>query len=91
MVTQWILEWFSAGIAWLGGILTLPSPPSFVTDLPGYVATASSYLVGTGAWIPWTVVIAVLTVYVTCLVAGLAAKLARIVASFLTLGGGSAA
>lgn len=91
MVTKWILDWFAAGIAWLGGLLDVPGPPAFITSIPGYIADASQYLAGTGPWIPWAVIVTVLAAYAVCVVAGVALKVARIVASFMTLGGGSAA
>jgi uncharacterized membrane protein YphA (DoxX/SURF4 family) len=91
VVTKWILDWFSAGVAWLGGLIDLPGAPDWVEDLPGYIDVLNPYTANTGAWIPWTVAAAVLVAYGACLAAGLVAKLVRIGASFATLGGGSAA
>lgn len=91
MVIDWVLSWLATSVAWLGTVIQAPGVPSFIADLPGYVATAAGYMVGTGPWIPWALATAVVGAYLACLAAGIALKLARIVASFLTLGGGSAA
>lgn len=91
MVTQLVLDWWASAIAFIGGLISLPPVPSFLADLPGYVSTAASYVASTGVWIPWALMGTVIGVWAVCLAAGLAVKVVRIVASFLTLGGGSAA
>ncbi|MDQ1628086.1 MAG: hypothetical protein QOI54_1830 [Actinomycetota bacterium] len=91
MITDTIVGWFAAFIGWLGGLVSVPGPPSFLVELPGWVTTASSYVAGTSVWMPWSLMVTVIGVYAVCLTSGLAIKLVRIVASFLTAGGGSAA
>lgn len=91
MITGAIVSWFGAFIGWLGSLLSLPTPPAFLGDLAGYVATAAGYVASTSVWMPWSVMVAVLAAWAVCLAAGFAVKLVRIVASFLTAGGGSAA
>lgn len=91
MVTEAVLGVLASIVAWIGSNLGVPSPPAFLTDLPGYVATAASYLASTGAWFPWSLVLTIATAHAAVLLAALAVKVFRIVASFLTLGGGSAA
>lgn len=91
MITEAVLDWFATFVAWVGGLLTLPSPPAFFATLQGYVTTAGSYVASTGAWLPWSVMGTVLTAFAACLLAALAIKVVRIAASFLTAGGGSAA
>lgn len=91
MITDYLLSWFGSAVRWLGGLMSLPAVPSFLGDLAGYVATATSYVAATGSWIPWPLMVTVLGVWGVALLAGLAVKLVRIVASFLSLGGGSAA
>lgn len=91
MITDAVVGWAAAFVSWLGGLIVLPTVPTFFGDLAGYVTTAASYVYGTGAWMPWTVMVTVIGVWATCLVVALTVKVVRIVASFLTLGGGSAA
>jgi hypothetical protein len=91
MVTDAILGWLASFVGWIGSNLGLPDPPAFLTDLPGYVATASQYVAGTGAWFPWALVITIVGIWATVLLVSLSVKVFRIIASFLTLGGGSAA
>lgn len=91
MITEVVMGIGSRLIALLAGLFAFPEPPAFVTAIPGYVASAVEYLAGTSAWIPWTVGAAVAAAYAVCMSAGLILKGARIVASFLSFGGGSAA
>ena len=91
MITTYIVGWWGSFVGWLGGTVHLPAVPSFLGDLAGYVATAGSYVASTGAWIPWSLMVTVIGVWAACLGAGLAVKVVRIIASFLTAGGGSAA
>lgn len=55
------------------------------------IATFMGYAASLGAWIPWGVVAPAFAVIGAGLVVATAVKLVRIVASFVTLGGGSAA
>lgn len=91
MVTDAVVGWFSTFLAWIGSQVTLPTVPAFFGDLAGYVATAAGYVAGTGAWMPWSVMVTVIGVWAACLLVALGVKVVRIVASFLTAGGGSAA
>lgn len=69
---------------------TTPAP-SWLADGDGLLQTIWSYGSGLGAWVPWTTVAQVFAAVISCLVAALSIRLVRIVASFLTGGGGSAA
>lgn len=69
----------------------LPDPGPILGGVNGAVGTVFSYAAGFGAWVPWGAVAAALGVVVAMLAASAVIKLVRIVASFLTLGGGSAA
>ena len=91
MITGAIAGWFGAFVGWLGGLVSLPTPPAFFGTLQGYAVTAGGYVANTGVWMPWTVIATVLGAWVTALAAALIVKIVRIVASFLTAGGGSAA
>lgn len=91
MITDFVVSWFGRFVGWLGGLVSLPDPPAFLGTLAGYVQQAAGYVASTGAWMPWGLLLAVIAAYAACLTAGVVVKLARIVASFLTAGGGSAA
>ncbi|MEI8081427.1 MAG: hypothetical protein WCI74_06225 [Actinomycetes bacterium] len=91
MVTEWLMNTFSGTVAWLMMLVTVPAPPSWLADAGGYIATVGTYVTGTGVWIPWALISAVLGGWAVVMVAMVAIKGLRIVASFLTLGGGSAA
>ena len=55
------------------------------------IATVLGYAFGFGHWIPWSVVAPVIVVLMGSLLAAGGIKAIRILASFVTLGGGSAA
>lgn len=78
----------------IGGIIgLLPdlTPPSWLTNQTGAVGTVMGWFTGLGAWVPLGLVMSVAGSVLACMVIGLVIKLVRIVASFLTAGGGSAA
>ena len=91
MVTDAVVGWAASFVAWIGGLVSLPAVPTFLSSLGGYVGTASSYVTGTGVWMPWSLLVTVIGAWAVCLLAALVVKVVRIIASFLTLGGGSAA
>lgn len=90
MITQWIGEFFSALVNFVLGLLPTVSPPSWLTDGSGYLATIWGYGAGLGAWIPWSLVGVVFAAVLVCIGIGFGIKVVRIVASFATIGGGSA-
>lgn len=91
MVTKLVMDAWAASVAWLGGLFTLPAVPSFFGDVAGYVASAASYVASTSVWMPWTLLATVIGAWAVCMALALGVKVVRIVASFLTAGGGSAA
>lgn len=91
MITEFVVNMVAGFTGWVGAHLALPDPPAFVSDLPGWVSQAGGYVGSTSAWVPWSLMAAVTAAFVVALSAGLAVKLLRIAASFVTLGGGSAA
>lgn len=91
MITAAIMSLMTWLVKTAASLIDLPRVPDFFGELAGYAATVGGYVASTGAWFPWGLLVAVIAAYGVCLLAGLAVKLARIVASFLTAGGGSAA
>jgi hypothetical protein len=69
----------------------LPDPDPVIGSASSGLGTVFGYAGQFGGWIPWATVAAALAVVVAVLAAAGVIKLVRIGASFLTLGGGSAA
>ena len=91
MIVEWLVGIWSAFVEWLVSTLPTPAPPAFFGDVPAGIEAVAGYLSGTGVWFPFTLASVVLTAYAVCLLAAVAVKGVRIVASFFTAGGGSAA
>lgn len=92
MIWDWLMNWVADQVVWLGEQLAtmVPPVPSWLAQLPGHISTVTSYFAQAGHWFPVELIAPVLVVVVGAWVAGLAIKLIRIVASFVTLGGGGA-
>lgn len=90
-----IVEWFLSVVVSIWEALTgaLPSfdPPAWLTDSDGLVTDILGYTTSMGAWVPMDVGLTVFAAILLCMVIGFGIKIVRIVASFLTAGGGSAA
>lgn len=69
----------------------VPDVPGWVVRASGGLQTVAEYGSKLSAWVPFPFVLGVLGTVLACMAAGLLIKVARIVASFLTAGGGSAA
>lgn len=85
---------FAVGVGFINfflGLLPTADPPSFVLGMTGWLDTVWDYASGLGAWIPYTVLGDVVVAVLASVGIGFAIKIARIVASFFTAGGGSAA
>lgn len=91
MVTEFLLNVLSTVITAVLGLLHFPDVPDAMTAHTGVFATVASWLHNTGSWIPWTFIQALIVVWVATFLVGGAFKMARIILSFLTAGGGSAA
>ncbi len=93
MITEFFL-WLMASVWHLVTSLFPDPDPATSTVADGVqqgIGTVLAYAGAFGHWIPWWVVVPVLALVMGALIAGGGIKLVRIVASFLTLGGGSAA
>jgi hypothetical protein len=90
MIVHWVMVAIADFVSAIGSLLTVPSPPAFLSSLPGWIGTVGGYVANTGVWLPWSLAAAVGSAYAAILGVGLAIKLVRIAASFVTLGGGSA-
>ena len=90
-----IVEWF-LGVAVslfhsLMGALPVATVPAWLSDSSGAMATVFSAAGSMGVWFNAQLLIVVLGAVLALWLVGFSIKLVRIVASFLTAGGGSAA
>jgi hypothetical protein len=67
----------------------LPDPGSIVDPITSDMTTVTADASEMGNWIPWDAVVACVGLVVAGVVAAVLVRVIRIVASFLTLGGGS--
>lgn len=91
MITEAIMNVFFSFTELLVSLVPSSDPPSWLSDGSGALAEIWGYGHGLGAWLPWSLIGVVFPVVIACIGLGLLIKLTRIVLSFLTLGGGSAA
>lgn len=91
MIFEAIIDVFVGFVKFVIGLFPTSNPPGWFSSTSESLSTVWSYGAGLGAWIPWGIVGSVVTAVLSCVVIGLTIKLARIVASFFTMGGGSAA
>lgn len=91
MIVQWFLQALTAVVAFMLGLLPTIAVPSWLTTAGSAVSTVLGYASTMGAWIPLDVGLTVVGAFLSCLAASFGIKLVRIVLSFFTAGGGSAA
>lgn len=89
MITGWLAQLFGSLLHLLFGALPVIAVPSWLST-SGPMATVFADAASMGVWVPTTLMVTVLTALLAAWLAGFAIKVARIVASFLTVGGGSA-
>jgi hypothetical protein len=91
MVTDAVIGFFFNVINSVLGLLPTITVPDWLSSADGPIATVLGYAGSMGAWFPSTLVLTVVTAVLATWAIGFVIKLVRIVASFFTLGGGSAA
>lgn len=92
MITDAILGFFFGLAEFVVGLLPdFAAPEWMTTTLPGWIGQASSYISGVDALFPFSHAATVLGFVMAGCATALLVKLTRIVASFVTMGGGSAA
>lgn len=91
MIPERFIDLVAGFLSFVAGLLDFPAVPGVVLSVPGYVSTVGGWMSGTGAWVPWSVVSTMVALWASCLVGAVAIRVVRIVASFLTAGGGGAA
>ncbi|MFT4088780.1 MAG: hypothetical protein QM658_16820 [Gordonia sp. (in: high G+C Gram-positive bacteria)] len=80
-----LAEWVGSAVAAL-----VPPVPSWLVTLIDGIGTVVGYMAQAGMWFPVELLAVCLVVVVGATAAGLGIKLVRIIASFVTLGGGGA-
>jgi len=90
MIGEALIRFFTSFVNFFIDLLPTTDAPSWLTSASSYLTVVWSYGAGLGAWIPWPIVGTVVASVLVCVGIGFAIKVARIVASFMTLGGGGA-
>lgn len=90
MITEAVISLLYEVGSLVVGLVPTTDPPAWVSDVGTYLDQIWQIGDGLGVWIPWTLLAAVTAAVLVCVGVGFAIRLARIVASFLTLGGGAA-
>jgi hypothetical protein len=91
MITKALLDFLTGLLGVVIGWLPTSPPPGWVGNTAGMVASLMDYGSGLGAWINWPLMGIVAATIGGVMLLSFGIKVTRIVASFLTLGGGSAA
>ena len=89
MVTDWIIATFASICEAVLAPLPTITLPSWLGDT-GPIATVFGYAGSLGSWIPLGLTVTVLGVLLSVWAVSFVVKIIRIVASFATVGGGSA-
>lgn len=89
MITNWIISALSSVLHFIMGALPVLSVPSWL-DTSGPMATIFANASSMGVWLPMGLLTTVLGALLVAWGVGFAIKITRIVASFFTVGGGSA-
>lgn len=91
MITDYLIKWFADLTHVLLGWLPAVPVPSWLGDADGLMGTVFGYAGSMGVWFPVPLAVTVTGAILAAWGIGFAVKAVRIVASFFTLGGGSAA
>lgn len=91
MIVELLVKAISALIAGLGSLFGTMTLPGWWANVDGWLTTLGGHAAGFGQWIPWATAINTATFVVACIGVAFVIKLVRVVASFFTAGGGSAA
>jgi uncharacterized membrane protein len=90
VITEWLMGLGASLVQTLLGALPPVEVPAWVAQGSGKVSEVMAIARSLSAWVPIDLAGGVVVAVIACLIAGLGIKVARIVASFMTVGGGSA-
>lgn len=91
MIVEALVDVFFALVRGVVALLPDGDAPAWLDNGADSLGQLVGYASGLGAWIPFQTAGVVLAAVLSCVVVGFVIKLVRIVASFFTAGGGSAA
>jgi hypothetical protein len=91
MIVQWVLEAVAVVVHTIFTAMPSLPVPAWFTGSETAISTLFTDAASMGVWIPVPLALNVAAVLFTALMGGALIKLARIIVSFLTAGGGSAA
>lgn len=91
MVTDALIEWLTTVVVFILGGVPQVDPPGWLLSTSSAVGTVYGYADSMGAWFPVNLTVTVVGSILAAWGIGFAVKVIRIVASFFTAGGGSAA
>lgn len=90
MILELIVDAIAAVVAGIGGLFGEFTMPAWWSDLESALGVVGTAAAGFGDWVPVGTAVQAAMFVCSMLTLGLAIRLIRIVASFLTAGGGSA-
>jgi hypothetical protein len=91
VIVEGLIKMFTGFVRFVLDMFPHDAPPGWLASASEALTTVWGYAAGLGAWIPWSFVGTVTAAVVASVALGFTLKLIRIVASFFTAGGGSAA
>ncbi len=91
MIVELIVGLIAGLLEFIGGLFGSWSMPAWWSEVDNSLDFISDQAAGFGQWIPFSAVVQALNLVVVAVGLALVIKLVRIVASFFTAGGGSAA
>jgi hypothetical protein len=90
MIVQWFVGIIATVVHWSIGALPTTTLPDWTSTVSSLVTTINSYITGVAVWLPFSALSTVVVLIATVIGVALLVKVARIVLSFFTAGGGSA-
>jgi hypothetical protein len=90
MMISWLVTQLTAFFSWVIGNLPAPTVPTWLTGLDSAVSALTGFVNQLQAWIPSTLALVVLSSLVVAIVVSIGARIARMVLSLFTGGGGNA-
>lgn len=91
MVTGTVLQWLASALSALLGVFPRPTLPGWFGAVPSWLPDAIGQANKMGSWFPLDAIRNSVALLLLLWGVALAIRIARIVLSFLTMGGGSAA
>lgn len=88
MIWEWLMNWIADVAEWVHSQYVIMGVPDWVFSGISFVASAMAYVSHLGNWIPFEFGSIVMVAVIAAWCLGVAIKLVRVVASFVTLGGG---